>query len=387
MSRKCRLKVPAPTRYHRVDAHCPSSPSASITTAPSSIPSPSTTACGATSSPRTGCAFTEEDYKARHAGVPTAANAQELASRHALAVGADALAAQKHDAMSAFVTREAFPLMPQVRESVASLHARGLRLAVVTGAVRLSVADHACASTSSRRGSSSWCARRTSRATSPRRTAIFSRRSGWAVARAVRGHRGHAGRRHGGGVGRHGMRGGAARAVAGPGFLARERGGRHARGSGGLDRGARGAAFARIATSRKAATPAAGANIAASWITIYASAPSCRRTLPITSSASASRWRCSRHASQRRSRPACPEPCPRSSIASSNWAPPCARSGRWRAGPSRKRRVPSATNGNAAPSRCVTAISAPTSRCTAPRSTRPSRWRGTPRRRSSPPPA
>jgi len=87
-----------------------------------------------------GVTFTEEDYKARHAGVPTAANAQELASRHALAVGADALAARKHDAMSEFVTREAFPLMPQVREAVASLHAHGLRLAVVTGAVQLSVA-------------------------------------------------------------------------------------------------------------------------------------------------------------------------------------------------------------------------------------------------------
>lgn len=87
-----------------------------------------------------GVTFTEAQYKERHAGVPTLANAQELASRHALAVDADTLAAQKHDAMSAFVTRAAFPLMPNVREAVASLHARGLRLAVVTGAVQLSVA-------------------------------------------------------------------------------------------------------------------------------------------------------------------------------------------------------------------------------------------------------
>jgi len=86
-----------------------------------------------------GVAFTEQQYKDDHAGVPTLANAHHLVARHALPVSAGRLATEKHEAMSDYVARSAFPLLPDVREAVASLQAHGLRLAVVTGAVALSV--------------------------------------------------------------------------------------------------------------------------------------------------------------------------------------------------------------------------------------------------------
>ncbi|MCC6869294.1 MAG: HAD family phosphatase [Burkholderiales bacterium] len=86
-----------------------------------------------------GIALTEAQYKERYAGVPTLANAQDFVARYRLPVSADALSEQKQEAMRAYVARAAFPLLPNVREAVAGLHARGLRLAVVTGALRVSV--------------------------------------------------------------------------------------------------------------------------------------------------------------------------------------------------------------------------------------------------------
>lgn len=85
-----------------------------------------------------GVDFTQRQYQESHAGVPTAENAHDLVQRHALAVDGPALADQKHAAMTRFIEREAFPLMPDVPACVAQLHAAGLRLAVVTGAVRVS---------------------------------------------------------------------------------------------------------------------------------------------------------------------------------------------------------------------------------------------------------
>lgn len=86
-----------------------------------------------------GVTLTEAQYKARYAGVPTLANAHDFVARHGLAVSAPALADRKQAAMADYVTRSAFPLLPDARETVARLHGRGLRLAVVTGALRLSV--------------------------------------------------------------------------------------------------------------------------------------------------------------------------------------------------------------------------------------------------------
>ncbi len=86
-----------------------------------------------------GVALTETQYQERYAGVPTLANAQDLVERHELAVSAEALARDKHGAMSEFVTRAAFPLLPDVPAAIARLRERGLRLAVVTGTARVSV--------------------------------------------------------------------------------------------------------------------------------------------------------------------------------------------------------------------------------------------------------
>lgn len=86
-----------------------------------------------------GVTLTEEQYKDRYSGVPTLANAQDLVERHDLAVPVEALAMAKHQAMSAFVTRAAFPLLPDVPAAVAHLRAQGLRLAVVTGTARISI--------------------------------------------------------------------------------------------------------------------------------------------------------------------------------------------------------------------------------------------------------
>lgn len=86
-----------------------------------------------------GVALTEAQYMERYAGVPTLANAQDLVARHDLAVSVDALARDKQEAMSEFVTRAAFPLLPDVPAAIARLRERGLRLAVVTGTARVSV--------------------------------------------------------------------------------------------------------------------------------------------------------------------------------------------------------------------------------------------------------
>lgn len=86
-----------------------------------------------------GVALTEAQYMERYAGVPTLANAQDLVARHDLAVSVDALARDKQDAMSEFVTRAAFPLLPDVPFAIARLRERGLRLAVVTGTAHVSV--------------------------------------------------------------------------------------------------------------------------------------------------------------------------------------------------------------------------------------------------------
>jgi len=86
-----------------------------------------------------GVALTEAQYKERYSGVPTLANARDLVTRHGLAVAPDTLAMDKHRAMSEFVTRAAFPLLPDVPAAVARLRECGLRLAVVTGTARISI--------------------------------------------------------------------------------------------------------------------------------------------------------------------------------------------------------------------------------------------------------
>lgn len=83
-----------------------------------------------------GAVLTEQHYKDYYAGMPTAANAADLAERFAIDQTPAALADAKYAITRAFLARDAFPLMPGVREVLPLFQARGLRLGIVTGAGR-----------------------------------------------------------------------------------------------------------------------------------------------------------------------------------------------------------------------------------------------------------
>ena len=83
-----------------------------------------------------GVTLPEPLYKDLYAGLPTPANAADIAARFGLDVPAPELAERKAEATRAFLASRPFPLMPGTREVLARLQAAGLRLAVVTGAAR-----------------------------------------------------------------------------------------------------------------------------------------------------------------------------------------------------------------------------------------------------------
>ncbi len=81
-----------------------------------------------------GFVLTEEQYRERYAGVPTLANACDLVQRFGVAEDPVTLAEAKNAATRDHLRRSAFPLLPGVREAIATFSDLGLRLAVVTGA-------------------------------------------------------------------------------------------------------------------------------------------------------------------------------------------------------------------------------------------------------------
>jgi HAD superfamily hydrolase (TIGR01509 family) len=81
-----------------------------------------------------GFALTDEQYRERYAGVPTLANARDLVQRFGVAEDPCTLAEAKNAATRDYLRRSAFPLLPGVREAIATFAGLGLRLAVVTGA-------------------------------------------------------------------------------------------------------------------------------------------------------------------------------------------------------------------------------------------------------------
>lgn len=87
-----------------------------------------------------GAILTEQHYKDYYAGMPTAANAADLAERFAIDRTPAALAEDKYAITRSFLSRSAFPLMPGVREVLPLFQASGLRMAIVTGAGRNGVA-------------------------------------------------------------------------------------------------------------------------------------------------------------------------------------------------------------------------------------------------------
>ena len=94
-------------------------------------------------------AIPEDLYQRHYAGIPAAANAEDLVRRYGLDVAPAALTEAKNAATRAFLARAAFPLMPGVPEALEELVRLGLRLAVVTGAnghgVRATLAAHGLA--------------------------------------------------------------------------------------------------------------------------------------------------------------------------------------------------------------------------------------------------
>jgi HAD superfamily hydrolase (TIGR01509 family) len=85
---------------------------------------------------RHGIGLSEQQYKDYYAGVPTVANAVDMASRFAIGESHESLAEAKNAATRAFLSASAFPLMPGASDAIALLLKHGLKLAVVTGAGR-----------------------------------------------------------------------------------------------------------------------------------------------------------------------------------------------------------------------------------------------------------
>jgi HAD superfamily hydrolase (TIGR01509 family) len=83
-----------------------------------------------------GVSLSEQDYKLRYAGIPTAGNALDIVERYALQMDASALAREKSNATRKLLSEQSFPLMPGARESIAFFRERGCRLAGVSGAER-----------------------------------------------------------------------------------------------------------------------------------------------------------------------------------------------------------------------------------------------------------
>ena len=94
---------------------------------------------------RYGFDLSEEQYRARYAGVPTLANAVDLVQRFGVAESPVALAEAKNAATREHLARRPFALLPGVREAIDAFAGLGLQLAVVTGASAFGVNSTLCA--------------------------------------------------------------------------------------------------------------------------------------------------------------------------------------------------------------------------------------------------
>ena len=78
--------------------------------------------------------LTETDYKKYYAGMPTPANAEDMIQRFNLGATVERLIKEKTTVTQAFLANSAFPPIADALESIETLHAQGLKLAIVTGA-------------------------------------------------------------------------------------------------------------------------------------------------------------------------------------------------------------------------------------------------------------
>lgn len=81
-----------------------------------------------------GIELSADGYKETMAGIPTPTNAENLVRLHGLNVGAETLIRRKGEETRNFLSTNAFPLMPGVREAIDAVRQAGIRIGVVTGA-------------------------------------------------------------------------------------------------------------------------------------------------------------------------------------------------------------------------------------------------------------
>lgn len=86
-----------------------------------------------------GVDLDEAVFNTHHAGLPTLANAMDIVNRFGLNQRPEDLVQLKNQITQAYLSREAYPLMPWVEETIMSLHAMGIDIGVVTGANSYSV--------------------------------------------------------------------------------------------------------------------------------------------------------------------------------------------------------------------------------------------------------
>jgi HAD superfamily hydrolase (TIGR01509 family) len=82
-----------------------------------------------------------EDYSLNLSGMPSSYSAAWLADKFNLDIPPDALLSEKQKLLRDFLTREPFPLMPEVESLLRYLNRLGVPLAVATGASRDEVAS------------------------------------------------------------------------------------------------------------------------------------------------------------------------------------------------------------------------------------------------------
>lgn len=86
-----------------------------------------------------GLDFQEDQYRLHYVGVSERNTARDLKARFALTPSVDELVAGKREVARVFHASQHYPILPGVRETLTWLAARGVRMAVVSGAARFAL--------------------------------------------------------------------------------------------------------------------------------------------------------------------------------------------------------------------------------------------------------
>ena len=86
-----------------------------------------------------GAELTDEFYCKVMAGIPVKQNAKDVVEHFSLDVEPEQLAKKKHDKVEAYLSQQAFPLMPHAAETIKACADAGFTIGIVTGGSTLSV--------------------------------------------------------------------------------------------------------------------------------------------------------------------------------------------------------------------------------------------------------